>query len=99
MDGKGKVALERGGPRTSKPARKDWTAETTLTATQRSAVATVTTLKQPQTMRSGSEPARGGRPCRCRGVCASPPPSPPACCEGEEPAPGDEADEAAFAMA
>ena len=70
-----------------------------MTATQRSAVAAVTTLKQPQTMRSGSEPARTGRPCRCRGV--PPPPPPPACGEDEEvegPAPGDDAEEAAFAM-
>jgi hypothetical protein len=70
-----------------------------LTATQSSAVATVTTLKQPQTMRSGSEPARAGQPCRCRGV--PPPPPPLACGEEEEeeegPAPGDDA-EAAFAM-
>ena len=60
-------------------------------------MAAVTTLKQPQTMRSGSEPARtGGRPCRCRGVCASP----PACGDEEEgPAPGDDAEEPAFAMA
>jgi len=74
------------------PPRKEWTVERTLTATQRSAVAAVTTLKQPQTMRSGSEPARGGR--RCRG--ASPPP--PACGEDEDeeegPAAADE-----FAMA
>lgn len=43
------------------PARKDWTAERTLTATQSSAVAAVTTLKQRQTMRSGSDPPRGRR--------------------------------------
>ena len=72
-----------------------------MTATQSSAVAAVTTLKQPQTMRIGSEPARTGRPCRCRGVCASPPPL--ACgeeveVEEEGPAPGDDAEEAAFAM-
>jgi hypothetical protein len=70
-----------GGVRlTLEPARKAWTAERTLTATQRSAVAAVTTLKQPQTMSSGSEPARGAR--RCRG--ASPP---PACGVDEEEAP------------
>jgi hypothetical protein len=54
------------------------------------AVAAVTTLKQPQTTRSGLEPARAGRPCRCRDV--SPPP--PACVEDEleGPATGDDAE-------
>jgi hypothetical protein len=62
------------------------------------AVAAVTTLKQPQTTRSGLEPVRAGRPCRCRDV--SPPPPPPACVEDEleGPATGDDAEAAAFAM-
>jgi hypothetical protein len=82
---------------TSPPLRrKDWTAERTLTATQSKAVAAVTTLKHPHTMRSGSLGARRRRP---RGVSPPLPLPPPvgggSCSEG----PGAEDDASSLAMA